>query len=204
MLSTSRINKLLAEVEKLKTQQQTQQSKQTILALLTRLYAGFRQKLFIENVIDADYVYINDDYEIYRPDNSIHILLETVTRYIQLRFKMTCKHSEINTRIWITADKNINGMAFDFEYKYNDNRFIEVYNTVNEHAKYGLTKFDKYMIKLIVDGELQDWRLEPQLISDNIIIGATASVDKEVSDEEGDKLQDIQPSGLENIGFLWD
>jgi hypothetical protein len=56
MLSTHRINKLLSEVNKLKQQQQTQQSKLNVLALLTRLYAGFRQKLYIENVIMADYV----------------------------------------------------------------------------------------------------------------------------------------------------
>lgn len=118
---------------------------------------------------------------------------------------MTSKHSEINIRILIRFDKNINGMAFDFEYIIIIlTRFIEVYNTINEHAKYVLTKFGKYMIKLIVDGELQDWRLEPQLIGDNIIVGATASIEKEVSDEEVDKLQDIQTLRLENIGCLWD
>lgn len=51
MLSTRRINKLLAEVEKLKTQQQTQQSKQTILALLTRLYAGFRKNYLLKMLL---------------------------------------------------------------------------------------------------------------------------------------------------------
>jgi hypothetical protein len=165
MLSTNRINKLLAEVDTLKAQQQKQQSKQTILELLTRLYVGFRKKSYNQNVITADYVYIKDDYEIYRPDDSIHILLETATRYIQFNIKMTCKHSEINTRIWLSADKNIVPTAFDFEYMYDDTRFIEVYNTRDETAKYGLTKFEKYIIKLIVDGELQDWCLEPLITS---------------------------------------
>ena len=204
MLSTSRINKLLAEVEKLKTQQQTQQSKQTVLALLTRLYSGFRQKLYIENVIGADYVYVKDEYEIYRPDDAIYILLETDTRYIQFSIKMTCKHSEINTRIWITADKTLLPTAFDFEYMYDDTRFIEVYNKKDEKTKYGLTKFDKYMIKLIVDEGLQDWCLEPQLTSDTIIIGTSNKCEEQSSDKEENQLQDIQPSGLDNIGFLWD
>lgn len=205
MLSTHRINKLLAEVNKLKQQQQTQQSKLNVLALLTRLYTGFRQKLYIENVIMADYVYIRDETEIYRPDEAVYILLETEMRYIQFCIKMTCKHSEINTRIWITADKNINNMAFDFEYIYDDTRFIEVYNNKDEKTKYGLTKFDKYMIKLIVDEGLQNWCLEPQLTSDTItVIGTSNSCEEQISDEEDDQLQDIQLLGLNNIGSLWE
>jgi len=205
MLSASRINKLLAEVERLKTQQQTQKSKQNILALLTRLYDGFKQQLFIENVITADYVYIRDDYEIYRPDDAVYILLETTTRYIQFSIKMTCKHSEIDTRIWITSDKNIAPEAFDFEYMYDDTRFIEVYNHKDEKNKYGLTKFDKYIIKLIVDGEMQDWNLEPILISEDAsdIIG-TCDYHKSQSSDEENTLKDTQSSGLDNIGSLWD
>ncbi len=205
MLSASRINKLLAEVERLKTQQQTQKSKQNILALLTRLYDGFKQQLFIENVITADYVYIRDDYEIYRPDDAVYILLETTTRYIQFSIKMTCKHSEIDTRIWITSDKNIAPKAFDFEYMYDDTRFIEVCNHKDEKNKYGLTKFDKYIIKLIVDGEMQDWNLEPTLISEDAsdIIG-TGDYRKSQSSDEENTLKDTQSSGLDNIGSLWD
>ena len=205
MLSTHRINKLLAEVESLKIQQQTQKSKQTVLALLTRLYDGFWKKSYNENVITADYVYIKDDYEIYRPDDAVYILLETTSRYIQFSIKMTCKHSEINTRIWITSDKNIAPETFDFEYMYDDTRFIEIYNHKDEKNKYGLTKFDKYIIKLIVDGEIQDWNLEPTLISedDSNIIG-TGDYRKSQSSDEEDPLKDTQLSGLDNIGSLWD
>ena len=96
-------------------------------------------------------------------------------------------------------------MAFDFEYIYDDTRFIEVYNNKDEKTKYGLTKFDKYMIKLIVDEGLQNWCLEPQLTSDTItVIGTSNSCEEQISDEEDDQLQDIQLLGLNNIGSLWE
>jgi len=204
MLSTRRINKLLAEAEKLKIQQQTQQPKNNILALLTRLYPGFKKQLFTKNVISADYVFVRDEFETYRPDNTVHILLETAERYIQFSIKNTCKHSEIETKIWITQHKNIDPTTIDFEYAFDDARFIEIYNKKDIKAELGLTIFEKYMIKIIIDGEMEDFDLEPPENS----IGPRANLDDlttcGANDETNcdDNTPPPEPDTLTNIGSL--
>jgi len=130
MLSTRRIKTLMDEVERIKNQQN--QSKQNVCALLSKIRYKFRDQLFNKSVISADYVYICDDTEKYRPNNAIYVLLETEIRYIQFIIKMNCKHSEINTRIWITMNKNIDPTIIDFEYAFDDTSFIEVYNKKDE------------------------------------------------------------------------
>lgn len=81
MLSTWRIKTLLDKVESIKKQQQ--HSKALICGLLTQIFQNFKKQSFVKYVISADYVYISDDTQKYRPNNGLYVLLETDTRYIQ-------------------------------------------------------------------------------------------------------------------------
>ena len=105
-------------------------------------------------------------------------------------------------------DKNIgfdtgsDTIAIDFEYAFNDSRFIEIYKQKDENAKYELTNFERYMVKLIVNGYIMDWDLEPPSTSYCIPLIASEpdTSSPEYSDEDESQISDSQI--FDTIGLI--
>lgn len=119
---------------------------------------------------------------------------------------MTCAHSEINTRIWITQDKNIDTNVIDFEYAFDDSGFIEVYNKKGEKTKYGLSYFERYMIKLIIDCELQNFDLNPLSTRRELDDDLIKDFENDINSQSGSENEhpDLDMQQMNNIGSILD
>lgn len=199
MLSASRIKCILGEVAQLQKQQKY--AKNCILKLLSDIYPNFKSKSYKNNILSADYVYTYDDSEVYRPDYAVYILLETETRYIQFSIKCTHVHSDINTRIWITINKDINpdGIALDYSCHGKENGFIEVQNDKDAATKYNLTKFEQYIIRLVTDSEMNSYDLNPAIYMPELKpttpdLALDLTLDESIADSTADSSEESTDS----------
>ncbi len=143
MLTANRIKQLQNEIDELK--RKSANSKNTIKKLFTDNYSIDMSK-YDEEVISTDYLNITDEVYDYRADEELEIILEMKTKYIYISYQLIHRHSDIETRVAITEDKNITiDMCDDYS------RFNEV-----DLEKYNLTDFEKNLITAIINEPIED------------------------------------------------
>lgn len=143
MLTANRIKQLQDEIDELK--RKSANSKNTIKKLFIDNYSIDMSK-YDEEVISTDYINITDEVDDYRPDEELEIILEMRTKYIHISYQLIHRHSDIETRVSITEDKNITTDMYDI--------FNEVY--LDDLEKYNLTDFEKNLITAIINEPVED------------------------------------------------
>lgn len=146
MLTANRIKQLQDEIDELK--RKSANSKNTIKKLFTDNYSIDMSK-YDDEVISADYLNITDEVDDYRPDEELEIILEMKTKYIHISYKLINRHSDIETEVSITEDKNITTDMCD-----NSNKFNEVY--LDDLEKYNLSDFETNLITAIINEPVED------------------------------------------------
>jgi len=143
MLTANRIKQLQDEIDELK--RKSANSKNTIKKLFIDNYSIDMSK-YDEEVISTDYLNITDEVYDYRADEELEIILEMKTKYIYISYQLIHRHSDIETRVSITEDKNITTDMCD-----NYSKFNEV-----DLEKYNLTDFEKNLITAIINEPVED------------------------------------------------
>lgn len=146
MLTANRIKRLQDEIDELK--RKSTNSKNTIKRVFTDNYSIDMSK-YDEEVISTDYLNITDEVDDYRPDEELKIILEMKTKYIYISYQLIHRHSDIETKVAITEDKNITTDMYD-----NSNKFNEVY--LDDLEKYNLTDFETNLITAIINEPIED------------------------------------------------
>ena len=143
MLTANRIKQLQNEIDELK--RKSANSKNTIKRVFTDNYSIDMSK-YDDEVISTDYLNITDEVDDYRPDEELEIILEMKTKYIHISYQLIHRHSDIETRVSITEDKNITTDMYDI--------FNEVY--LDDLEKYNLTDFETNLITAIINEPVED------------------------------------------------
>jgi len=169
MLTANRIKQLQNEIDELK--RKSANSKNIIKMVFTDNYSIDMSK-YDEEVISTDYLNTTDEVNEYRPDEELEIILEMKTKYIHISYKLINRHSDIETRVSITEDKNITTDLCDNYDKFNEVFLDDLEKCgVRNHLclkekesasadcpqhKYNLTDFETNLITAILNEPIED------------------------------------------------
>jgi hypothetical protein len=84
--------------------------------------------------------------------------METADRFIKYSITLKRYHGDIESRVWVTKYKPSSIAELNLiDLSYNNSVFYKITETpTREDNKYNFTKFERYIIRQIISGEIED------------------------------------------------